>query len=176
MSVVWKEKSTELILTLLLKCVLNILFRATEVKWSKKTISLAGNCSDISEKNPLWCNPKLLRLMSWCMILWECKYSRPRRTCWETQMISNSLIGPQLSSFSRTEPPSPASMNKCTVCSHSNAPYSSAMFSWRNRAWISTSAGLKCSMGIWRESTPNLYISDILEVYQKWACSLYLYA
>lgn len=43
MSVVCKEKSTELLLTLLLKCVLNIQFRAAE-------FSLAGNCSDISDK------------------------------------------------------------------------------------------------------------------------------
>lgn len=145
-------------------------FKAVDPTWSN-TLCLVGNCSDISEKkNPLWCNPKLLRLMSWCIMLWECRYSRPRRTCWETQMISNSLIGPQLSSFSRTEPPSPASMNKCTVCSHSNAPYSSAMFSCRNRAWISTSAGLKCSTGIWRECTLITYTFQTV-----WKCTNYIW-
>lgn len=114
----------------------------------------------------LWCDewlsegakPLNLRLMSWCMMLCECRYSSPRRTCWVTQMISNSRIGPQLSSFSKTEPPSPASMKRCTLWSHNKAPYSSAMFSCRNLAWISTSAGLKCSKGIctklkrWREA------------------------
>ncbi len=70
MSVVWKEKSTELLLTLLLKCVLNILFRATEVKWSKKTISLAGNCSDISEKILY---DAIQSSYVWCRGVWSCE-------------------------------------------------------------------------------------------------------
>lgn len=64
----------------------------------------------------------LLRLMSWWMTLCECRYCRPRNICLVTQIISNSLMGPQLSSFSRTEPPSPASMKRCTFWSQSKAP------------------------------------------------------
>lgn len=98
-----------------------------------------------------------LRLMSWWMTLCECRYSRPRRTCLATQMISNSLMGPQLSNFSRTEPPSPASMKRWTLWSHSTAPYSSAMLSCRKRAWNSTSAALKFSNGICEEDKHHMF-------------------
>lgn len=111
-----------------------------------------------------------LRLMSWWMMLLEWRYSIPRRTCLVTQMISNSLMGPQLSTISRTEPPSPASMNRWTLLSQSRAPYSSAMFSWRNRAWNSTSAALKCSTGICMNGAD--VNASAINVFQNWLVKL----
>jgi hypothetical protein len=89
-----------------------------------------------------------LRLISWWITLLECRKSSPLRTCFVTQIISNSLIGPLLSNFSRTDPPSPASIKRWTVSPHRTAPYNSAMFSCRKQAWISTSDGLNWSTGI----------------------------
>lgn len=88
-----------------------------------------------------------IRLISWWIILLEWRKSSPFRMCFVTQMISNSLIGPQLSSFSMTDPPSPASIKRWIVSSHKIAPYNSAMFSCRKHACISTSEGLNCSTG-----------------------------
>lgn len=113
--------------------------------WREEPICLLSS-SSLSQKT--YTSKGNSRLISWWITFFECRKSSPLRTCFVTQIISNSLIGPQLSSFSRTDPPSPASIKRCTVSPQSTAPYNSAMFSCRKQAWISTSDGLNWSTGI----------------------------
>lgn len=130
-----------------IKCSKGAKLHATEdlqTEWK----SPSASCLNKIFKPKRYISKDNLRLISWWITFFECRKSSPLRTCFVTQIISNSLIGPQLSSFSRTDPPSPASIKRWTVSPHRTAPYNSAMFSCRKQAWISTSDGLNWSTGI----------------------------